>query len=83
VSGFPFVEASLALAVIISNLVTFFALRAIARAQAQMIDLSYKLSKESMNRVLAATDLAAYYTIRDAESPRAPKPELPILMEEI
>ena len=77
------IVSTLSLAIITSSVANFFAVRALVRMQSSHKDLMHRLCKESMDRVLAATDLAAFYKVRDAESPPLPKPPKPILWKEI
>lgn len=77
------VVSTLSACIIAQSIANFFAVRALARAQALQTDLAHKLCKESMDRVLAATDLAAYFKIRDSEEPRKPKKLHPASWREI
>ena len=77
------VVCTMSLAVIAQSIAVFYANRSRDRLFAQLTDLAHKLCKESMNRVLAATDLAAYYKVCDAENPRESKKSAPQLWREI
>lgn len=81
------VVCAMSLAVISLSVAVFLANRSrdrvFARAQAELVDLAHQLCKESMDRVLAATDLAAYYKVCDVERERKPKEVHPVRVREI